>query len=333
MKEPRGWALVTTLVLTVSVLTMPLPGWGEAPTGELRPIDEEAYTILKAFYDYDPSIPLEARVVEKLERDDAVRRKVIFRSSRGFLVPAYLETPNKGEAPFPCVLLLHGWSGSKEHWWKDGNYISGGNVRKALLDEGFAVFALDAQGHGDRIAENDYQVVNIYNEPDAPPRKNYFTLREIIVQTVIDYRRGIDYLETRDDIDATRIALIGYSMGGNQSFSLTAVEPRIKVSVGCAVPASFNDDVVLASMNYARGIGDRPFLMLMGREDPMCTEDQARQLYTLIEGENTGLIFYDAEHKLPRGYVKDAVAWIAKHLVSFPFGDVRLDPVQVRLGP
>ena len=97
MKKPRGWALFTTVVLTVSVLTIPLPGWGEAPTGELRPIDEEAYTILKAFYDYDPTIPLEARVVEKLDRDNGVRRKIGFRGSRGFLVPACLETPNNGK--------------------------------------------------------------------------------------------------------------------------------------------------------------------------------------------------------------------------------------------
>ena len=314
MKHREIRALHARLALSVLLLALPVVAGSEAPAAEPRPVGDEAYTVLKAFFDYDASIPLEARVVERTERDNAVRRKIVFRSSRGFLVPAYIEIPKEGQAPHPCVLLLHGWSGSKENWWEDGSYVSGGKVRKALLKKGYAVFALDAQGHGDRIAENDYQVVNTYNEPDAPPRKNYFTLREIVVQTVIDYRRGIDYLETRGDIDVTRLALLGYSMGGNQSFSLTAVEPRIKVTVGCAVPATFNTDTVLSSVNYARGIGDRPFLMLMGRADPMCTEEQARQLYTLIEGENTGLIFYNAEHKLPTEYVNDAVSWVRKHL-------------------
>jgi len=46
-------------------------------------------------------------------------------------------------------------------WWKDAGYLSGGNARKALLKDGYDVFALDDQGHGDRIAENDYHVVNL----------------------------------------------------------------------------------------------------------------------------------------------------------------------------
>ena len=123
----------------------------EASLGSER-IDEEAYRFAVQFYDYDPTIPLEARVVERKETDTGDREKVIFRGTRGALVPGYLELPKKGDSPFPCVLLLHGWSGSKEHWWRDGGYISGGDVRKALLDAGYAVLALDAPTHGDRIA-------------------------------------------------------------------------------------------------------------------------------------------------------------------------------------
>ncbi len=279
-----------------------------------EPISEEAFTVLMAFYDYDTEIPLEARVVEMKETGTSVRRKVVFRSARGFLVPGYLEFPKKAEPPYPCVLLLHGWSGSREHWWEDGNYISGGDAREALLEKGYAVFALDAQGHGDRIAENDYHVVNLYNEPGTPPRKNYFTVREIIAQTVVDYRRGLDYLATRDEIDMDRIGLLGYSMGGFQAFALTAAEPRIKLAAGCVVPVSWSEDVVLAPANYARGIGDRPFCMLMGREDTMCNEDQARELYELIEGPNARIFLYDAGHRLPVDYVEDAVAFIAARL-------------------
>jgi dienelactone hydrolase len=278
---------------------------------DLEPIGEEAFSVLMAFYDYDAEIPLEARVVELKERATSVRRKVVFRSARGFLVPGYLEFPKKANPPYPCVLLLHGWSGSKEDWWEDGNYISGGDARRALLKKGYAVFALDAQGHGDRIAENDYHVVNLYSEPDTPPRKNYFTLREIITQTVIDYRRGLDYLAARGDIDMNRVGLLGYSMGGFQAFALTASEPRIKLAAGCVAPVSWRDDVVLAPENYARGIGDRPFCMLIGRDDDMCNEAQARELYSLVEGANTKILFYDAGHRLPVEYVRDAVEFIA----------------------
>ena len=279
-----------------------------------EPIGEEAFSVLMAFYDYDAEIPLEARVVELKERAASVRRKVVFRSARGFLVPGYLEFPKEVEPPYPCVLLLHGWSGSKEDWWEEGNYISGGDARKALLKKGYAVFAVDAQGHGDRIAENDYHIVNLYNEPGALPRKNYFTLREIITQTIIDYRRGIDYLAARGDIDMRRIGLLGYSMGGFQAFALTASEPRIKLAAGCVAPVSWSDDVVLAPANYARGLADRPFCMLIGREDEMCNEAQARELYSIVEGPKTKILFYNAGHRLPVDYVRDAVAFIIAHL-------------------
>ena len=61
-----------------------------------KPIGEEAFRVLAAFYDYDTKIPLEARVVELKDGKASVRRKVVFRSARSFLVPGHLEFPKKG---------------------------------------------------------------------------------------------------------------------------------------------------------------------------------------------------------------------------------------------
>jgi dienelactone hydrolase len=281
---------------------------------QFKPIGPEAFRVLTAVYDYDDTIPLEARVVELKDQEKTVRRKIVFRSTRSFLVPGYLEFPKDVEPPYPIVLLMHGWSGSKENWWEKGNYISGGDAREALLEKGFAVFALDAQGHGDRIAENDYHVVNLYNDPGAPPRKNYFTLQEIITQTVVDHRRGLDYLAARSDVDMNRIGLLGYSMGGFHAVALTAVEPRIKLAVGCVVPVSWRENLILHPANYARGIGNRPFAMCMGRTDSLCDEANAKALYRLIESPNTKLFLYDAGHRLPVTHVNDAVPFITDRL-------------------
>jgi dienelactone hydrolase len=310
-KQTARWCLALLVAVPAGFAAENQPS--SAPSIH-EPIGREAFRVLNTFYDYDSQIPLDPRVVERKESDTTVRWKVVFRSARSFLVPGLLEFPKKARPPYPCVLLMHGWSGSKEGWWEKGNYVCGGELREALLDKGCAVLALDAQGHGDRIAENDYNVVNLYNEPSTTARKNYFTLREIITQTVIDYRRGLDYLAARGDIDMNRVGLLGYSMGGFQAFALTAVEPRIKLGVSCVVPVSWSQDVVLAPVNYACGIGDRPFCMLMGRDDTMCNEAQARQLYSLIERPNTQLLLYAAGHKLPPAYVQDAVAFIASRL-------------------
>ena len=98
-------------------------------------------------------------------RPDTERDKIVFRGAQGFLVPGYLEIPKACQRPCPVVLLLHGWSGSKENWYEDDNIISGGVMRKALLQEGYAALALDAATHGERSNEIDYQHVNPFDDP------------------------------------------------------------------------------------------------------------------------------------------------------------------------
>ena len=280
----------------------------------LERLGEEACQALQRAYAYDPAISLAARIVEKREYDDRVREKVVFRGARGYLVPGYFERPLSPQGPLPCVLLLHGWSGSKTSWWQDDNYISGGNLRRALLKAGSAVLALDAQGHGERVAENNYALPNPHVEEGQEPRKGFFTQQDIYVQTVVDYRRALDYLETRTDVDATRIAAAGYSMGGTQVFPLLALEPRIRTAVAGVVPAERNKWSLIAPQNFTRSIGTRPLLMAMGREDSMCRPEEAEALFEYLEGSSSRLIFFEAGHRLPADYARPAAAWIIEHL-------------------
>ncbi len=253
-------------------------------------------------------------VLERVEEHDGPREKIVFRGAQGFYVPGYLQLPAKRTGPVPCVLLLHGWSGSKSHFWSDNNYISGGNVRRALLKEGFAVFALDAQCHGDRISQNEFAPVNPSGPPGVPPRKGYFTQREIYVQTTIDYRRALDYLKERPEIDSTRIGALGYSMGGTQTFLLTGVDSRIKTAVACATPADVAPDSLIAPRRFASAIGSRPFLMVMGRNDEMCKPEEAERVLHSIGSPHAKLSFYEGTHKIGAAFVPEAVAWLKKSL-------------------
>ena len=286
------------------------------PALSIERLDDEASQAIAHVYDYEASLPLEARIVEKVKKDDVLREKIVFRGVQGFLVPGYLQLPPAGAGPFPCVLLMHGWSGSKEDWWRDGNYVSGGNLRQALLVAGFAVMAIDAQCHGDRISQNDFAPVNHYVDESAGgnPRKGYFALADIYVQTVRDARRAIDYLATRPEIDKGRIGVVGYSMGGTQTFLLTGVEPRVRASVAVATPADKSKFSLVAPQNLVRGIGERPFLTIIGRRDDLCSVEHARAVQALLAGGAKEQIFLDGGHKLPSDYVSHAVAWIKKHL-------------------
>ena len=213
------------------------------------------------------------------------------------------------------MLLLHGWSGSKEDWWKEENYISGGEMRKALLKAGYAVLALDAATHGERSHEIDFQHVNAFDDSKVPARRNYFTYAEIAIQTVKDYRRALDFIAERGEVDMKRIGLVGYSMGGMDAFYLVSVEPRVKVAVAC-VPPLLNASYGPASpIDYSWGIGKTPFLLLMGRKDEMNDPVRAETSFDkYLKGVNTKLIWYASGHKLPPDYVMDAMAWLKERL-------------------
>ena len=278
-------------------------------------IGREAFQARLPFFDYDSSIPLEGRVVQRWDNENTLREKIVFRGAQGFLVPGFLEFPKQAPKSYPLVLLLHGWSGSKDNWREDGNFISGGEMRTALLEAGYAILALDAATHGERAGEIDYQHVNPFADPNAPPRRNYFTFAEITIQTVKDYRRALDYLAQREEIDLERVGLVGYSMGGMDSFFLLSVEPRIKMAVACVPPLVGQGYGPTAPIDYTWGIGDKPFLLLMGRQDEMYEAAKVEGSYeAYLKGPHTKLIWYDQGHKLTPVYVPDALSWVKEHL-------------------
>lgn len=273
---------------------------------KIESVGEEAFQIILRFFQYDEGIPLEARIVDKQDTPDYVREKIVFRGVRDSRVPGYLAIPKTGESSYPCVLQIHGLNGSKSSFWDDESPRPG---TKELLEAGFAMLALDAQYHGERISSNDYE------RPGKMFKRGWINRTwEMIIQSTVEYRRALDYLETRTEIDNTRIGIIGYSMGGIMTFCLTGVEPRIKVSVACVTPAFKDRLSPMAPQNFARTVRGRPFLMLMGRKDQVYTEEQAQQLYELIDSPTKELVFYDSGHRLPPDHTKKALEWFQAYL-------------------
>jgi dienelactone hydrolase len=202
---------------------------------------------------------------------------------------------------------MHGLSGSKSNWLEDG-FTHGSLVAQGLLNKGYAVMALDAQFHGDRAVYNDY--IN----PGDMVFKFGWTIRykDLLTQSVIDYRRAIDYLGTRHEIDTSRIGMLGYSMGGQMTFLLAASDPRIKTIVACVVPVT-KGSMVEAS-TFVRSLNKKPLLMMMARKDKFYTVDSAQALFDSIPGDNKTLRFYDSGHSLPPSYAGEAITWIDNHL-------------------
>ncbi|MDZ4857779.1 MAG: alpha/beta fold hydrolase [Candidatus Hydrogenedentes bacterium] len=305
---------MTKLITLLVAFSLPLIAFAQE-TGPYPRITEEAYKARLPFFDYNKDIPLEARIVREWDEDKTLRQKFVFRGAQGFLVPGFIEFPKAAPKPAPLMLLLHGWSGGKDDWWEDGNYVSGGELRKALLDAGYAVLALDAPAHGERSNEIDYMHVNKFEDPDAPEKLAYFTFTEIALQTVKDYRRALDYIAERGDADMARIGILGYSMGGMDAFYLLCVEPRIKMAITCVPPMRALDYGPTAPIDFTWGVKDKTILMLMGTNDDFYEVPRMNATYeAYIKSPNSKLIWYDRDHKLTEIYVPEALAWVKERL-------------------
>lgn len=307
----RYTPMLSACLLLCILLAVPV-AYARQPGYRTTPVSDDAYRMLIRYYDYDTCIPLDARIVETGKTDLGPREKVVFSGADGQRVPGWLALPADGEGPCPVIILLHGFTGNKDEWWQDDSFYGGGLVTKRFIPAGYAVLALDARFHGERRAFNDYEVPR-----DMRARGWDAKAAEMVADTIVDYRRAIDWLCTRADIDSTRIGVHGYSMGGMMAFLLTAAEPRIRVTVSCVTwnwKTGSGKYAFINPFNVARGIGDRPFLMLMGTNDPLLPRDVAGELYETVRGPATDIRFFDAGHRLPDEYIDEALRWFRGHL-------------------
>lgn len=283
----------------------------ESDSISMSPIKSEAFKVMNQFFDYDKSIPLEPRTVDKNEETNHNREKIVFKGLGNSRVPGYLAIPKKGNGPYRCVLLLHGVGDSKESWWKENSFNSGGLLTKQLIDSGFAVLSLDAEYHGERMLNNDYESADVFIF-----KKGWvMRARDMIVQTVIEYRRAMDYLATREEIDSTGFGAVGYSMGGMMVFNLSAVDSRLNVAVASVTPVLKEPFSALAAYNFAPFIDQTSFLMLMGeRDNRNYSKTDGQQLYGLLKSKTKEIKWFDSGHKLPDEWTTSASTWMSKYL-------------------
>lgn len=162
-------------------------------------------------YAYDHTLPLNADVKPLDEERSAVRYSLTYDSVHDQRVSAILALPKRFAAPYPVALLVHGSGGHK-----DTSYIHWAS--SALTAQGYATLALDTQYHGARARPGRSGEIHM---PDS------YTMRDAWVQSVVDLRRAVDYLESRPDIAKSKIGYLGFSQGAMLGSVLGGVEARI----------------------------------------------------------------------------------------------------------
>lgn len=173
------------------------------------------------------------------------------------------------------------------------------------------------------------------------------------VQYIVDWRRAVDYLVARPDVDAARIGYLGNSFGGATGVLLAGVEPRIaafvlRVADGGFVshftapctPASrgarvgpdlcLHDDSPLASLDAAArdawyraswavepirfvAAARAPMLLQNGRQDPAVLPASAQRLHDAAPAHAVRE-WYDSGHRLPNAALVAGMRFLAAHI-------------------
>ncbi|MCF6360799.1 MAG: dienelactone hydrolase family protein [Cyclobacteriaceae bacterium] len=290
--------LLSLLLIPTSIVSQPSIG-------------DEGYEVIREAYSYDNTLALNVTIQEEEEFVTYSRTELHF-TGVSEKVGAYLAIPKSGEGPFPVVLLIDGMGGSKERWFRANNWPNGLETVEALVRKGFAVFTIDAVMHGERV-----DTTGVFPQPQSLRKENLmYTVQDMIKQTVQDYMRGLDYLETRNDIDAKTTGVYGLSMGGAVTFILTGLDERIKAAA-TGVPVVYGNEYSLVNAyNFTPRIQNKPFLMIIGELDAYYTPKIAKQLFSSIGGDQNHFIVFNGGHKIPTTYIPTIADWFENNLAA-----------------
>jgi hypothetical protein len=161
-----------------------------------------------------PKSSLNPKVYGKLEREGYTIEKVVLETFPGFTLSGNLYRPLEKTGKVPGLLCPHGH-------WTDGRMnpeVQERCIRWAKL--GCVVFMYDMVGYNDSKP---------FPHEFLTDRLRRFGLSLPTLQTWNSIR-ALDWLTALPDVDPARIGCTGESGGGTQTFLLTALDDRIKVS-------------------------------------------------------------------------------------------------------
>ena len=274
-----------------------------------QPVSDEIFRVYREQFAYDKT-ELNARIESREESPGGwMREKISFDAAYGGeRVAAYLFLPKTARPPYQTVIYFPGSGVTREPSSQDiEDYYEFPMFLSFIVKGGrVAVFPI-YQGTFERRSPT-FQAVAMGAETHA--------YTEYLVQLAKDFRRTIDYLETRSDIDRGKLAFYGMSWGGWLGAIIPAVEDRLAVSVlsaGGVTERAARDEV--RTINYVTRV-KIPTLMLNGKYDNGI-DARIRPMFELLgtPAEHKRLMLYDTDHIPPKNeYIKETQAWLDKYL-------------------
>lgn len=286
--------------------------------------------------------PAKVKVLSREDKGEFTLERFEFFNGVDMTVPGILAIPKNRPGKVPVVIGMHGHSGSKNEYLPNPeNELSLGWM---LIKAGFAVAAIDGYFNGERVMHGPRGKLekDAYGQEMSLFKLHLWQGRTLWGMQIRDEQCLIDYLETRPELDKSRIGGTGMSMGCTRAWWLAAIDDRVQTIVGVAcftrytellahgkshgiyyfVPGllkHFDSEAILAC------VAPRPMLQLSGDQDHNAPPDgvevleqKLAKVYELHgEPENFRSILYrNTGHEYLPEMRHEMVAWFQKHLVA-----------------
>jgi cephalosporin-C deacetylase-like acetyl esterase len=246
--------------------------------------------------------------------------EVRMRSLGNVRVAGWYEVPRK-PGRYPAILRVPGY---------------GQNMRPIDRFEDMVVFSFNVRGHGNSQQDvkgrpQDYWIRGLDDKQDYYYRGAY-----------LDCLRAVDFLVSRPEVDAKRIAIMGGSQGGGFSFATAALDPRIAAS---APDIPFMADFVryfqtsnwpemdqwiaakekrtwprtLRTLSYFDTMNLAPWIrcpvfMGVGLQDPICPPSTNFTLYNRVPGKKQYRVYPFSGHGVGAGHRELVFRWLREQL-------------------
>jgi cephalosporin-C deacetylase-like acetyl esterase len=269
-----------------------------------KPVSDELFHVYKSLYSYDKT-PLHAIVESAEQSEEWKKEKISFAAAYGNeRVTAFLFLPRKSQPPFQTVVYF---PGAEAVDLKSSASLSETEIFDFLMKSGRAVMFPIYKG----TFERGDDIKSVYPNTST-------SWRDHVIAWSKDLGRSIDFLETRPDIDAGKLAYLGYSWGAAMGSVLPAVEDRLKAWVLIAGGFDLQSSLPeVDELNFAPRV-KAPVLMLNGRFDFVSPPETSQEPMFRLLGtpeEHKRHVIYETGHDIPHNeFIKETLNWLDRYL-------------------
>lgn len=275
-----------------------------------QPVSDEVFEVFRQAYAYDDT-PLNARLVSADTTDSWIRQRVEMDAAYGGeRLTTFVFVPKGVEPPLQAVVFYPGSGAIYRRSYDD----VGTGPFDFLLRSGRAVVFPIYKGTFERGTEL---------RSDIQDGSNHW--RDHVIAWTKDFRRSIDYLATRDDIDMDRLGYLGVSWGGAVAPLMLGLEDRVRAVVIVVGGLLMQDTQPMADPFHFLPRTRQPTVMINARWDSFYPlETSGRPFFDHLGApeDRKKLVIIDANHGV-LSYARDQVVGEALDWLDTYLGPAR----------